>query len=80
MKKMNLNLNKEMKEKGFARIPLKNGEAVVDYDGEITSEDAKGIWVTIKDSYEWGEHLDDIQLFMSLEQLNEEADGVTIEL
>ena len=74
-----IRLNKEMK-KGFARIPLKNGEAVIDYDGEITPEDAKGIWVTIEDSYEWGEHQDDIQLFMSLKQLNEEADGVVIEL
>lgn len=75
-----ISLNKEIKEKGFARIPLKNGEAVIDYDGEITPEDAKGIWLTIEDSYEWDERLEDFQLYMSLKQLNEEADGVIVEL
>lgn len=83
MKKVSI--NKEMKENGIATIPLENGEAVIDFDiendGELTKEESKRIWVTIKNCYdEDGDRMEDFNLFMSLKELNDEADGVVVEL
>jgi hypothetical protein len=84
MKKV-ISINKEMKENGIVTIPLENGDAVIDFDiendGELTKEESERIWVTIKNCYdEDGERMEDFKIFMSLKELNDEADGVIVEL
>lgn len=80
-----ISINKEMKENGIVTIPLENGDAVIDFDiendGELTKEESERIWVTIKNCYdEDGERMEDFKIFMSLKELNDEADGVIVEL
>lgn len=84
MKKV-ISINKEMKENGIVTIPLENGDAVIDFDienyGELTKEESERIWVTIKNCYdEDGDRMEDFKIFMSLKELNDEADGVIVEL
>lgn len=84
MKKV-ISINKEMKENRIVTIPLENGDAVIDFDiendGELTKEESERIWVTIKNCYdEDGERMEDFKIFMSLKELNDEADGVIVEL
>lgn len=84
MKKV-ISINKEMKENGIVTIPLENGDAVIDFDienyGELTKEESERIWVTIKNCYdEDGDRMEEFKIFMSLKELNDEADGVIVEL
>lgn len=74
-----------MKENGIVTIPLENGDAVIDFDienyGELTKEESERIWVTIKNCYDEDEdRMEDFKIFMSLKELNDEADGVIVEL
>lgn len=84
MKKV-ISINKEMKENGIVTIPLENGDAVIDFDienyGELTKEESERIWVTIKNCYDEDvDRMEDFKIFMSLKELNDEADGVIVEL
>ena len=66
-------------ENTFLPVIIDKSNDVIDFDiendGELTKEESERIWVTIKNCYdEDGERMEDFKIFMSLKELNDEAD------
>ena len=88
MIKYKLDVQEELKKKGYTSYIIRKNKYLsegidfdIENDGELTKEESERIWVTIKNCYdEDGERMEDFKIFMSLKELNDEADGVIVEL